>query len=152
MNLSEGVVMGVPPEAARLEFVSFRDRPRSIRDAAYASLCAPTAARSRPASRETTDAPEAQRACVCCQTQASPATSSPFVEHFVSPYFSLHSHFAELARCYAPVEAVSINTLVSTNTPEVYESHKIRRLHKHTSSARVVAGSLGITVCAGTRD
>jgi hypothetical protein len=93
MNLSEGVVMGVPPEAARLEFVSFRDRPRSIRDAAYASLCAPTAARSRPASRETTDAPEAQRACVCCQTQASPATSSPFVEHFVSPYFSLHSHF-----------------------------------------------------------
>lgn len=107
MNLSEGVVIRLEPLP---EF-----SPLLFPVAAYAWLCARPGARSRPASLATKDVREALPACVCCQTQAWLATSSPFVENFVSSCFSLHSDFAELARCYAPVPAVSINT------PVVYE-------------------------------
>jgi hypothetical protein len=53
------------------------------------------------------------------------ATSSPFVENFVSPYFSLHSDFAELARCYAPLPTVSINALLGVK--------RLSRVDEHTT-------------------
>lgn len=138
MNLSAGVVMGLTSKF-------FRDRRRSFPDAVYVSLCVQPDVQSRPASRATTDGPEAPRACECCQTQASLESFSLFVENFVSPCFSLHSHFTELARCYAPVTAVSINPwAVSTNTPAALRaehtcggSMNTPRAHKFTRGCRV---------------
>src|ERR1043165_4814919 len=49
------------------------------------------AARLRPASLASEDVPEAPPACVCCQTQVSPAFASTSAEQLVSPYQRLHS-------------------------------------------------------------
>jgi hypothetical protein len=62
---------------------NLRVRPLSFRDAACALLFARPGAQPRRVSLAIEDVREAQRACVCCQTQAGVATSSPFVENFV---------------------------------------------------------------------